>query len=282
MRRRTRLVSRLFLTAALALSAQRAPAADANPEDGTLVDGVYANAYFALRWPLPVGWKAGLQPPRPSYSGYYVLNTPTPPAEVRATILVAAQDSFFAAEPQHDAAALAKELARWAEAADHRTIEPTIVTIAGRSFARIAIAGDPLSRIVLATDIRCHVLIFTFTGAEPELLAKLAGSLEGLTLAAPAPPFPACVKGYATRQTILRRVEPVPAGPKFLKIPVRVVIGSDGRTRHIHVIRAFPEQQKNVEDALAQWEFKPYRENGQPAEIETGLVFEFKPRDQQK
>lgn len=41
--------------------------------------------------------------------------------------------------------------------------------------------------------------------------------------------------------------------------------------------RAFPRQQKSIDDALAQWEFKPYRVNGNSVEIETGLVFEFKP-----
>jgi hypothetical protein len=39
--------------------------------------------------------------------------------------------------------------------------------------------------------------------------------------------------------------------------------------------RASSEQQKSIEDALAKWEFKPYQVNSHPAEIETGLVFEF-------
>jgi hypothetical protein len=238
---------------------------------------------------LPPGWKAGLQPPRPSYEGYYVLNTPTPPEEAAATILVTAQDVFFAGEPQTDAMALAQDLVRRASATDDTTTQPAIVTIAGHSFARIVIRASPLSRIVLATDIRCHVLMFTFTGAESERLEKLAESLDLLSLPADAsnatvsdPPFPACVKGYATPETILRRVEPVSVGPQFLKIPVRVIIGTDGKAKHIHVIRAFPEQQKSIEDALAQWVFKPYQVNGHSAEVETGLVFEFKPATRQK
>jgi len=47
--------------------------------------------------------------------------------------------------------------------------------------------------------------------------------------------------------------------------------------KRIHVIRAGPEQQKSIEDALAQWRFDPYRAAGHPAEVETGLTFEFKP-----
>ena len=53
------------------------------------------------------------------------------------------------------------------------------------------------------------------------------------------------------------------AGPQFVKVPVRIVIGSDGKVKHIHVIRAAPAQQQSIVDALAQWEFQPYRGNGQ-------------------
>jgi hypothetical protein len=41
--------------------------------------------------------------------------------------------------------------------------------------------------------------------------------------------------------------------------------------------RAFSEQQKSIEDALAKREFKPHRVNSHPAENETGLVFEINP-----
>jgi hypothetical protein len=282
----------LSVSCGAAAAAPGPPAADpgsANPEDGSVVDGVYTNPYFALRYPLPAGWKEGLQPPRPSYTGYYVLTTPAPPEDARATILVAAQDAFFVAEPANGAVALAEDLARRTSEDDRTTTEPSMVTIAGRSFARIAIRRSPLSQIVLATDIRCHVLVFTFTGAEFERLEQLSASLNELSLAADASggtavgaPFPACAKGYATPETILRRVEPVAVGPQFLKIPVRVIIGTEGSVRHIHVIRAFPEQRKSIEEALAQWQLKPYLANGQSAQIETGLVFELKPMEKQK
>lgn len=63
---------------------------------------------------------------------------------------------------------------------------------------------------------------------------------------------------------------------------MRVIIGTDGSVKDIHVIRAFPEQSKSIEDARAQWELKPYLANGRPAQIETGLVFEFKSAERQK
>lgn len=262
---------------------------NAQPEDGAVVDGVYVNPYFALRYPLPPGWKEGLRPPRPSYTGYYVLTTPAPLEGARATILVAVQDAFFAAESLSSAMALVADLAQTSPAGDRITAGPSVVQIAGHPFARVAISETPLSQIVLATEIRCHVVIFTFTSAAPERLEQLAASLDSLSLAAvgsPATaatsPIPACIKDYATKETILKKVDPLPAGPQFLKIPVRIVIGTDGKVKHIHVIRAFPEQRKSIEEALAEWEFKPYRANGEPAEIETGLVFEFKPADLQR
>jgi len=43
------------------------------------------------------------------------------------------------------------------------------------------------------------------------------------------------------------------------------------------VIRAFPEQRRALEEALIQWQLKPYAAGGKAAEVETGLVFEFKP-----
>jgi hypothetical protein len=48
------------------------------------------------------------------------------------------------------------------------------------------------------------------------------------------------------------------------------------------VINGFPDQAKSVEVALAQWELKPYKVNGKPVEVETGIMFEFKPSGPQK
>jgi hypothetical protein len=247
-----------------------------NPEDGAVVDGVYSNDYFALRYPLPKGWKQGPRLARPSYEGYYVLGTPTPPEGVRAALVIAAQDVFFAAHQFGNASEYARELWQSAHGWGGSANEPTEVTIGGHRFVRVNLDGSPLSRVVLAADIRCHVLIFALTGTQMEPLEALERSLEQLSFATDER-REVCVRGYATASTLLRRVDPVAVGPRFLKISVRIIIGTDGRIRHTHVIRAFPEQRRSIEDALAQWEFKPYRVDGHLAEVETGLVFEFKP-----
>lgn len=64
-------------------------------------------------------------------------------------------------------------------------------------------------------------------------------------------------------------------GPRYASVPVRFIVGADGKLEHVHAISGFPEQVKSVTDALAKWEFKPYIVNGQPVEVETGLLFQF-------
>jgi Gram-negative bacterial TonB protein C-terminal len=250
--------------------------ADFDPEQGAVVDGAYLNPYFGMRYPLPAGWKPGPQPARPSYGAYYVLSTPVPPKDMKATILIAAQDTFFADRPIGDAKAALADLAHSIQ--EDNTAEAGIssTTIAGHTFARLDIEASPLSRAVFATNIRCHAVIFAFTSADRDRLAHLAASLGRLSLLA-ASTAPVCVKDYATTQTVRRRVEPIMVGPQFVKVPVRIVIGADGNVKHIHVIRAARAQRQSIADALAQWQFQPYRRNGHAVASETGLTFEFRP-----
>jgi hypothetical protein len=272
--------SLLSIVLACGVAVQPARAADranADPEQGAVTGDAYVNPYFGLRYPLPPGWTAGPQPPRPSAAGYYVLSTPVPPPDVKATVLIAAQDKFFATPPIADAGEMTRSLVRSISAAGvSPAVEAGAMTIAGHRFARIDLPGSPLSRVVLATDIRCHVVVFTFAGVEREPLRRLAATLDRLSLDH-GRSVPECIKGYATAETIRRKVEPVLAEPQFATVPVRLVIGADGGVAHIHVIRAFAAQRQSIEDALGRWRFEPYRIAGRPSEVETGLTFEFKP-----
>ncbi len=120
MRLRLRVVA-LLSCLVVAAAARMAAAEDAgsfDPAQGAVVGGVYVNAYFGLRYPLPEGWSAGPKPPAPSYAGYYVLATPAPPEGAQATALIAAQDIFFAAPPIADARAMTEGLAKNAATAD--------------------------------------------------------------------------------------------------------------------------------------------------------------------
>lgn len=241
----------------------------ANPEQGKVIDGSYDNGYFGLRYTLPAGWQSGLQPAPPSAGGYYVLLTPTPPPGAHATILIAAQDTFFANPPVADAGEMTRSLAKNSAAI-------SAANFAGHSFLRVDLPGPSLSRIVFATDIRCHVVIFSFSGIDAGRLTQLVQSLSHLSLEQ-IPSAPDCIKDYATGETVLHKVEPAPAGPEFVKVPARVIIGADGRIEHIHVVRASAAQRKSIEDALPGWRFEPYLRSGKPAPVETGLTFAFKP-----
>jgi Gram-negative bacterial TonB protein C-terminal len=257
-------------------SAIAAAPADFDPEQGAVVDGAYLNPYFGMRYPLPAGWKPGPHPARPSYGGYYVLSTPAPPKDTKATILIAAQDTFFADKPIGDAKATLADLTHSIQEGDTAAAEISSTTIAGHTFARLNVEASPLSRVVFATNIRCHAVTFAFTSADRDQLAQLAAGLGRLSLSA-ASTAPVCVRDYATAQAVRQRVEPIMVGSQFVKVPVRIVIGSDGKVQHIHVIRAGLAQQQSIVDALTQWEFRPYRANGRAVASETGVTFEFRP-----
>jgi hypothetical protein len=276
------------MAALLLLATGTAFAADVNPEDGTVANGAYSNPYFGLTYPLPSGYGEGLAPPAPSIHGYYVLNTPAHIDGPGPSVLISAEDMFVAFKPQDSAMAMLSDLQQtMAKKAEFKADSPPEqVTIGGRSFGRLKIGGDILSRIVLATDIRCHIVSITIAGPDPKVLDTLAASFDKIVVPSEASAaangsgeddnhFPVCVKDYVTPETLVHKVNPAITGPKFFKIPVRIIIGKDGKVRHVHVIRSFDDDQKRfIEEAVAKWEFKPYQVKGHPVEVETGLVFQ--------
>jgi len=156
--------------------------------------------------------------------------------------------------------------------------EPEEMTISGRSFTRLDFSGVGLYRTVLVTESRCHFVSFNLTTGDPNALASLVESLTHLSLGELAEISGStlvCVKNYATPEHLVSRIEPTPAGPKFTSVPVRVIIGTDGRVKHIHVIRGSAEQKENITAALAEWRFKQFFRDGRPVEVETGITFRF-------
>jgi hypothetical protein len=90
--------------------------------------------------------------------------------------------------------------------------------------------------------------------------------------------FPHCAENHALPKNASRRMEPVPDGAMFVPIPVRIIVDTAGRVKHVHVIRAGARQRRAIKEALHRWTFKPYQLNGRTVEIETGLVFRFTPK----
>ena len=244
-----------------------------NPQDGKVTGGAYANAYFDLSYPLPQGFAEGLAGPDPSDSGYYVLGSFVPQPEPSGSILMAAQDMFFAG-PQRDVATAAKEFREAISQVEAMSIdrEPSEVRMANRAAWRVDFSGVGLYRAMIVTEIRCHLMSVALTARSSDEREALVQSLDRLTFAAKRA-APACIRDYAAGEQVVRKVQPaaeVSSSPT--PIPVRIIIGSDGTVKHVHVIRATELLRKNIEDALRQWTFKPHMVAGRAVEVETGLA----------
>ena len=262
------------------------------PEAGSVAGKVYNNPYFGLTYPLLPDWTEKYQGPPPSDTGFYVL-AQIRPADTykgtsRANVLITAQDLFFTLGPARNALEMISFVQRSLKT-DY-TVEqpPALVRIADRSFVRLAY-NSPVAELhwhVLATQIRCHVVLFTFTSRDAKLTESLIQQMNDMKLPAEAGPIsgngggdvPACIKGYAREENIVERVDPVFLERRFNPIPVRIVIDKEGRVKHTHFLSAFPDQAKVITEALSQWRFKPYLRDGHPMEVETGIMFGRAPR----
>ena len=160
----------------------RNSAAPVNPEDGKVANGSYASDYFGLSYRLPTEWTAGLDGPAPSRSGYYVLGSWMPSRDPDATILIAAQDMFFAEKPDDDVQAMTIGFRQTISSIDGMTIdrEPAEIRIGPHRGERVDFSGVGLYRSMVAVGIRCHVVTFNLTARDPESLARLARSLDSL------------------------------------------------------------------------------------------------------
>jgi len=265
--------------AALAVPHRSAVVPLANPEDGKVAEGQYKSEYFNIAYPLPSDWSEDQAGPPPSYSGYYVL-TALKGGRQAGAMLIEAQDRFFAREFLSRPAEMVVRLRNAISETDGIAVnrEPEEMTISGRRFARLDFSGIGLYRTVLVTESRCHFVSFNLTTVDPNARARLVESLKHLSLGEPADnsgSTPVCVKDYATPEHLVSRIDPTPAGPKFTSVPVRIIVGTDGLVRHIHVIRGSVEQKQNIAAALTDWRFRPFTVDGRPVEIETGLTFRF-------
>lgn len=250
-----------------------------HPENGKIADGRYTNGYFGLSYRLPPGWTEGEAGPDPSQSGYYVLSTLIPEGEPNATIMIAAQDMFFAGGGHAGAVDQVRDFQKSLSTVAGMTIAPDVseMKLGDRAFYRVDYSGVGLYRSMLAAEIRCHLFSFNVTARDPALLERLVHTLDGDLSFAPAgdATAPPCAKDYADGDNVLHRVWPVPVGPRFMPIPVRIVVGADGSVKNVHVIHATDDQRRSIETALYQWKLKPYTVAGRASPVETGLVFKF-------
>jgi hypothetical protein len=256
----------------------------AEPESGGMKNGSYVNTYFDISYPLLSDWTEDIKGPVPSLNGYYVLTAMKPKGPLNGTVLITAQDSFFAPYPLTSAMDWVKRVEQRVISV-HDTIDsaPREVQLSGHQFTRLDYTGAGLHHNLFATEIRCHIVVFEITTRFSGILEKLSQQMNNLTYTGlsnsqEGESSPLCIKGYATETNITHRVDPVQTGPKSTAVPVRVVIDAQGKIKHIHIINALPDQARSIQNALIQWTFKPYIQNGHAIEVETGILFEFPPR----
>jgi hypothetical protein len=257
------------------------------PEDAIIARNVFSDSYFGITYPLPLDWTQEYEGPPPSASGRYVLAQigpqDTDKKPVAGSILVTAQDMFFSPFPADNALELSRYMKDHLQADYQVETPPTMTTIADRGFTFFAY-WSPVAELhwyVLTTEIRCHTIEIILTSRDTKLLENLTLDLNKMKLPEGAGPttgngggeFPACVKDYAEGDNILARVDPVFTEHRFNPVPVRIIIDKEGKIKHIHYLSAFPDQEKVIGDALAQWKFKPYLKDGKPSEVETGIMF---------
>ena len=255
------------------------------PENGSIVKDIYENAYFGLAYALPEGWLQEFKGPPPSDMGRYVLAEISPSKSFkglsRGSLLISAQDLFFAPGSAHTVAEMTKSSVDHLPAYYKLESPPTELEIANHRVIRFDYTSPEagLHWRVLTTEVRCHAVQFVLTSGDTHLLDTMVEGVKRSAFLAETVSghgggeVPLCVPNYAVAANIESAVEPVMTMHKAESMPVRIVIGKTGKVQHVHVISAFSEQATIITDALLQWRFKPYTVNGEPVVVETGLVF---------
>jgi hypothetical protein len=254
-------------------------AVTALPEGGKQIGAVYSNEYFGFAYTASRGWIERFRGPPPSDSGYYVLAQLEPAYPLqnlnRGHLMISAQDMFFTMSTSSNAIELLSYAKEHLDSDFKVERAPTTVRIADRTFIRFDYASSVsgLHWHVLATDIRCHVVQFVFTGRDDPRMTHLVQDMNGVSLSTEAGRAPVCIKDYARGEYLIAREDPIFSEPRFNSVPVRIIVDPQGRVSHIHFLYAFPDQVKSISDALSHWRFKPYFSHGEPVEVETGIVF---------
>jgi hypothetical protein len=257
------------------------------PEKATVTGNAFRDRYFGITYPLPKDWVEKYTGPPPSDSGRYVLAQISRPesykGEARGNILITAQDLFFSEMPASNATEVVTYTRNHLQSDYKLENESSKTPIDRHNFATLAY-WSPIAELhwyVMATEIRCHAVEFIFMNRDPKALAATVQQATLMKLPDNASPegsaggdgYPVCIKGYASGGNLLERVDPFFAEPRFNPVPVRIIIGKNGKVKHIHFLSAFPDQASAITQALRQWKFKPYLQDGRPVEVETGIMF---------
>lgn len=92
--------------------------------------------------------------------------------------------------------------------------------------------------------------------------------------------IPAHLNETASHALILNSIPPqyppyARAGNIQGAVELRVIVGEDGRVHALHIIRGHPMLAPAAYEAVRQWEFKPYVENGKTLPVVTKVTVDF-------
>jgi hypothetical protein len=246
------------------------------PEGGKEIGAGYRNEYFGFTYSGSRDWIERFEGPPPSDSGYYVLAQLEPSRNSnRGHLMISAQDMFFTMSASNNAIEVLNSVKDHLDGDFKVERGPTAVRIANHTFIRFDYASSVsgLHWHVLATDIRCHVVQFVFTGRADPVMSRLPQDINGMRISMEASHAPICIKDYVRSEYLIAREDPIFSQPRFNPVPVRIIVDAQGKVSHIHFLSAFPDQVRSISDALSHWRFRPYFSNGQPIEVETGILF---------
>jgi hypothetical protein len=257
------------------------------PEGGSITNNIFSNQYFGIRYALPPGWTEKYKGPPPSDSGRYVLAQIGPAdtykGPTRGSILITAQDMFFTPLPVANAFELINYTKDNLQPYYKVELPPTELKIGGHAF-RFFAYESPVAELhwyVAATQIRCHSVEIVLTSRDTQLLESLFLDMNKMKVPDEAGPtagtgggaVPVCISDYARDENVITRVDPVFTESTFNPVAVRIIIDKGGKVKHIHFLSAFPGQAKAITEALKQWKFKPFLQDGHLTEVETGIMF---------
>jgi len=254
------------------------------PEDGNVTNNVFNDRYFGITWALPPNWIEKYKGPPPSDSGRYVLaeieTAETFKGPARGSILITADDMFFTPIPAANSIELINYTKENLQPYYKVERSPKQIILGERPFTFFAYwsPAAELHWYILATQIRCHTVEVILSSADTKLLDGLMQDLNTMKLPAEdrltgTETAPVCMKDYARDENLIERADPVFNDRRFNPVPVRIIVDKDGKVKHIHFLSAFPDQAKAITDALGQWKFRPYLQNGEPVAVETGIMF---------
>jgi hypothetical protein len=161
---------------------QTAAAPAVSPDDGSLSERTYTSDYFGFRYTLPDGMDVDddFMEGRQDQSGRsFVLLAATEHEEATNRTVVIVADNAGAAGATEPGAYLDKVAG---EALKRQGFQPSgpasVVTIAGRSFARADFTKEKVAETLLVTILRGYAVNFVLTAPSTEEVEELAKSLQ--------------------------------------------------------------------------------------------------------